>query len=70
MKAIKLGLGILVFMALCSCTNKQVYNSLQSGNQLECDKLQTVQRQECINRLGPSYDKYEDERKKLLNKKE
>ena len=67
----KLSFGILaLILSLCSCTNKQVYNSLQSGNQLECDKLQTVQRQECINRLGPTYDKYEDERKKLLNKKE
>lgn len=67
----KFAFSVLVLMlSLCSCTNKQVYNSLQSGNQLECDKLQTVQRQECINRLGPTYDKYKDERKKLLNKNE
>lgn len=67
----KLSFGILLLiLSICSCTNKQVYNSVQSGNQLDCDKLQTVQRQECINRLGPSYDKYEEERKKLLNKKE
>lgn len=63
------GILALVF-GLCSCTNEQAYNSVQNGNQLECDKLQTVQRDECLKRMGPSYDKYEEERQKLLKKKE
>lgn len=67
----KLILGILVLaVGLCSCTNKQVYDSVQNSNKLECDKLQTVQREECLKRLAPEYDKYEAEREKLLKKKD
>lgn len=67
----KAGFWILMLVVgLCSCTNKQVYDSMQNSNQLECDKLQTVQRDECLKRMGPSYDKYEAEREKLLKKKD
>ncbi len=64
-------LGVLLLVAgLCACTNQQVYDSVQNGNKLECDKLQTVQRDECLKRIGPTYDKYEEDRKKLLKKTE
>lgn len=62
------GMFILLVLCLCSCTNKQVYNSVQNGNKFECEKLQTVQRDECLKRIGPSYEQYEDERKRLLKK--
>jgi hypothetical protein len=58
----------VVLLSLSSCTARDVYNSLQASQEMECDKLQTVQRQECLNRLAPNYDKYEEERKKLLKK--
>jgi hypothetical protein len=68
---VKSTLGILVLaIGLCSCTNEQVYDSVQNSNKLECDKLQTVQREECLKRLAPEYSKYEAEREKLLKKKD
>lgn len=63
-------LVVVITLNLCACTNQQMYNSVQTNRQNECEKLQTVQRQECLKRLGMPYDKYEDERQKLLNDKE
>ena len=59
---------VLLLVCLCSCTNKQVYNSVQNGNKFECETLQTVQKDECLKRIGPSYEQYEEERKRLLKK--
>ena len=67
----KSNLGTLVLVVgLSSCTNQQVYDSVQNSSQLECDKLQMVQREECLKRMAPSYEKYEAERQKLLKKKD
>ncbi|GGY67774.1 hypothetical protein GCM10011613_09970 [Cellvibrio zantedeschiae] len=60
---------VLAFAGLSACSDRQMYNSIQTGNKNECDNLQHVQRQECLKRLGPSYEKYEEERKKLLKDK-
>lgn len=60
----------MIALGLCSCSNQQMYNSVQTNQQNECDKLQTVQRQECLKQLGMPYDKYEEERQKLLRDKE
>lgn len=67
----KLNRIIFIFIVgLSSCTDQQLYESQQNSNKLECDRLQTVQRDECLKHLGPSYNKYEEERQKLLEKKE
>ena len=63
------GIPVLA-VSLCACTDKQVYDSVQNSNKLECDKLQTVQREECLKRLAPEYDKYKAERENLLKKKD
>jgi hypothetical protein len=60
---------VVLAVGLCSCTSKEVYNSVQANQRYECNKLQTVQRQECLQRLEPSHEKYEEERKKLLENK-
>jgi hypothetical protein len=66
---VKLNVGIfLLIIGLCSCTDQQLYDSQRNSNKLECDRLQTVQRDECLKRLGPEYNKYEAERQKLLKK--
>jgi len=65
-------LNMVVFICvvgLSSCTNQQLYDAQRNSNRLECDRLQTVQRDECLKRLGPEYNKYEEERQKLLQKK-
>lgn len=59
---------LVVVVGLSSCTDQQLYESQQNSNRLECDRLQTVQRAECLKRLGLPYDKYEEERQKLLKK--
>lgn len=67
----KTNFGIFVLAAsLCSCTNQQLYDSVQNNNVLECNKLQMAQREDCLKRIAPSYDKYEAERQKLLKKQD
>ncbi len=61
---------MMLAFSLCACSNQQMYNSVQTNRQNECDKLQTIQRQECLKQLGMPYDKYEEERQKLLRDKE
>jgi hypothetical protein len=39
-------LFVVLMVSLCSCTSKEVYNSVQANQRYECNKLQTVQRQE------------------------
>jgi hypothetical protein len=67
----KSGFGVLLMViGLNACTNQQVYNSVQTNQKNECEKLQTIQREECMKRLSLSYDKYEAERQTLLKKKD
>ena len=66
----KLNMVAFIFVVgLSSCTDQQLYESQRNSNRLECDRLQTVQRDECLKQLGPEYDKYEAERQKLLKDK-
>lgn len=65
-------LNMVIFMVvvgLSSCTNRQLYESQRNGNKLECDRLPTVQRDQCLNQIPPEYNKYEEERQKLLKER-
>ena len=64
------GLVIVVMgmAGLVGCTNEQVYDSVQTNQRNECEKLQLSQRDDCLKRLGPNYDTYEHQRDEL-NKK-
>lgn len=53
-------------VGLSSCADQQLYESERNGKKLECQRLPTPQRDECLNQIPPEYDKYEEERQKLL----
>ena len=62
---------IILFLSLCvlsACSQREVYNSLQTGQRNECELLSGVQRQECLARLAPDYETYERERQEILKK--
>jgi hypothetical protein len=60
--------GLIVLCALSACSQREVYNSIQTNQRNECELLSGVQRQECLARLSPDYQTYERERQKLLKK--
>lgn len=52
-------------MSIAACSNRQVYDSVQANNRLECQKLPLSQQEECLQKANKSYDEYERERKEL-----
>lgn len=59
----------IVVVGLSSCTDQQLYESQRNSNKLECERLITPQRDECLKQIPPDYNKYEEERQKLLKER-
>lgn len=55
----------LMSLLLSSCSNRQMYNAVQSNRQIECQRLPAVQYDECMNELDESYDSYEKKREEI-----
>lgn len=45
-------------LLLCSCSNREIYNLIQARERNRCYKLPRTQQQECLDRVGGSYDDY------------
>jgi len=66
----KSNLAIFMFVAfLSSCTDQQVYESQRNSNKLECERLPSPQRDDCMKKIPLDYNKYEEERQKLLKER-
>lgn len=52
-------------ICLVSCTNEQIYNSVQENQKMECQKYPDARYEECMKELGTSYRDYEKEKKEL-----
>lgn len=59
---------MIVVLLLGACSNKAIYDNIQSNNRMDCEKLPLSQYDECIERAEKSYDEYERERKEALEK--
>lgn len=59
-------LCLFAVMLLFACSQRQVYDSIQTGQRNECELLSGVQREECLQRLSPDYQTYERQRQELL----
>lgn len=57
---------LFCLVALTACSQRQIYESVQTNNRNECERLSGVQRKECLDRLAPDYQTYERQRKELL----
>lgn len=69
MKKVFSGALIITAIFLASCSNRQVYDAIQGGEKLDCQKLPPVQYEECMRDHGQSYEAYERDRKALLEQK-
>ena len=56
----------LAIFILASCTNRDVYDSLQANNRNECMKLPQSQYDDCMADANKSYAEYEQERKEAI----
>ena len=66
MRKLLMLVGILLLNA---CTSEQVYESVQTSQRNECEKLQLSQREDCLKRLAPDdYREYQRKRQELEKK--
>lgn len=52
--------------ALIGCSNKSIYEAVQTGNIHECQFGQESQRERCLERVSESYEDYEKSRQEVL----
>ena len=57
----------LVLLVLAGCSNRGVYEGIQTSNRIECSKLPPSQYDECMENANKSYNEYEMERKESLD---
>lgn len=60
---------LLCTLALSACSNRQVYDAIQQNQQLECQKLQGTQYEECMKQVSQPYDAYKRDRDALKKDK-
>lgn len=53
---------LLLITQLPACTNRGMYEGIQTSNRIECGKLPPSQYDECMERSSLSYDEYERQR--------
>lgn len=58
---------VFCLVTLTACSQRQIYDSVQTSNRNECELLSGVQRKECLEWLVPDYQTYERQRKELLD---
>ena len=56
--------ALIVFLSACS--QRGYYDSIQTNQRNECERLAGSQREECFRHLGPDYHTYERQRQELL----
>lgn len=61
-------LMLFLLIVAGACSNRQIYDSLQIRQKNECLNLPPAESDECLGRVGKSYDQYEKERQELLKK--
>jgi len=57
-----------VFLLVTACTNQELYEFSQDSRASECHRLQEspAHLQDCLDRVGVSYDDYEQQRREVL----
>lgn len=63
----KLTLLILTLLTFVGCSNKAVYDGIQTGNRVECSQLPPSQYEDCMNKVNKTYDEYKRDRKELID---
>ncbi len=72
----KLSMVIFIVIGLSSCVNgviyessPRLYESERNISKLKCQGLPAAQHKACLQDIPPEYDKYQEEREKLLEER-
>ena len=61
-------------LALCAstgCSNRELYEAIQSNERLECQKMvRQIEYEECMRQVSESYEQYTQSRKEILRGEE
>ncbi len=60
---------ILLIIYIQACSSRQVYDSIQHSQKLECQKVPYSEYDECIERTNESYDNYKQKREEVIKGK-
>ncbi len=60
---------ILALVLVTACSNREIYNTIQTNQKHQCRNLPPAAYDECINTYSESYDEYQKKRKQALEKK-
>ncbi len=52
--------------AFIGCSNRSIYEAVQTGNMHECQFSQESVRERCMERVSESYEDYEKSRQEIL----
>ena len=55
----------LIILSLSACSHQQMYDAVQQGQQVECQKLQGEQYQQCMQKYAKPYQQYQQEREQV-----
>lgn len=71
MKLLIIATLIAVSALISSCSNRQIYDSVQNNRRMECDKMpDSAQRDACLEQYSESYDSYQRKREELLEEEQ
>ena len=56
---------ILLIFNLYACTNKQLYDTIQTHNRIQCQKLPVHQQDNCLVNNDVTYEEYQIEKDKI-----
>jgi hypothetical protein len=59
MKVIAFVLTMLSIVTVPGCGARNIYDGLRFHQEMNCEKLQGADRDECLRRTGMSYDEYQ-----------
>jgi hypothetical protein len=65
-KELKMVRTLLLVIFILGCSNKQMYESIQENQRLDCYKLPQPQYETCMEELGESYEDYQRAREEAI----
>jgi hypothetical protein len=69
MKTLAVITVILIAVMGCGCASRNYYEGLRLRQEMDCQKLQGADRDECARKSGMSYDEYQRQLKEREQKK-
>lgn len=60
---------VIVLISINACSSRQIYESVQYDQRLDCKEVPYSEYDECMERANVSYDEYKEKREEVLREK-